>query len=191
MFAHLPATTLVLDTSTPWEECLASATAYLRQHTELEEREGEQAHLQMRAIRLERRLAAVVLVNDREHLLLQYRGPRAPTSPGRWSLPGGSIEPGETAEMAAHREVREETGLHLDRPLEPLWQGLLPSVCQLGAYNEWFVFLTHTRAGQSEVTVGEGEVMVFLPLSEVLLLNVAPSTRYVLSLWFASRVECA
>jgi 8-oxo-dGTP diphosphatase len=42
-------------------------------------------------------------------LLLIQRGhdPEA----GRWSLPGGRIEPGETAEQAVVRETREETGL--------------------------------------------------------------------------------
>jgi ADP-ribose pyrophosphatase YjhB (NUDIX family) len=33
---------------------------------------------------------------------------------GLWSLPGGHIEPGETARAAAMREVREETGVEAD-----------------------------------------------------------------------------
>lgn len=42
-------------------------------------------------------------------LLLVRRG-QAP-SRGRWSLPGGRVQPGETAEQALRREVAEETGL--------------------------------------------------------------------------------
>ena len=44
-----------------------------------------------------------------DHLLLVRRG-HAP-SRGRWSLPGGRVEPGETAEHALVRELAEETGL--------------------------------------------------------------------------------
>ena len=32
---------------------------------------------------------------------------------GRWSVPGGRVEPGETSQEAAVREVLEETGLHV------------------------------------------------------------------------------
>ena len=53
-------------------------------------------------------VAAGVLVRDPEtgHVLLQLRG-----KDGTWGLPGGRIEPGETLEQAARRELLEETGL--------------------------------------------------------------------------------
>lgn len=50
----------------------------------------------------------VVCVRDSEVLLIR-RG-NAPMR-GRWSIPGGRVEPGETPAEAALREVREETGV--------------------------------------------------------------------------------
>ena len=43
---------------------------------------------------------------EREYLLVEPR-----RNPGGWVLPKGHIEPGETPEMTAVREVEEETGV--------------------------------------------------------------------------------
>lgn len=53
-----------------------------------------------------------VIRDDAGRLLLVRRG-RAPAV-GRWSLPGGRVEPGETPESALVREVAEETGLRVE-----------------------------------------------------------------------------
>ncbi len=52
--------------------------------------------------------AAAVVVREDGRLLLVRRG-REPQR-GRWSVPGGKLEPGETPAQAAVREVLEETG---------------------------------------------------------------------------------
>lgn len=55
--------------------------------------------------------AAGVIVLSGQQVLLIRRG--TPPNMGAWSLPGGRIQPGETARAAAIREVREETGLDI------------------------------------------------------------------------------
>lgn len=46
-------------------------------------------------------------------LLLTRRAAGLARHAGQWALPGGRIDPGETPEQAARRELAEEVGLHL------------------------------------------------------------------------------
>lgn len=50
----------------------------------------------------------IILIKDRQVLLVQRANP---PGAGKWSLPGGKQELGETAQETARRELREETGL--------------------------------------------------------------------------------
>ena len=50
--------------------------------------------------------SSIIFDESREKILLTKR-----TDNGRWCLPGGGMDPGESAEEACIREVLEETGL--------------------------------------------------------------------------------
>jgi 8-oxo-dGTP diphosphatase len=51
------------------------------------------------------KVRATVICEQARHILM-VRKPK-----GRWTLPGGKVEPGETPAHAAMRELLEETGL--------------------------------------------------------------------------------
>jgi len=85
----------------------------------------------------------------------------------RWSLPKGHIEPGETPEEAAEREVHEETGIS-SRVLAPL-----------GTIDFWFTsdrrrvhktvhhFLLEARGGELSDDDIEVDEVAWVPLDEV------------------------
>ena len=81
-----------------------------RIHRHLEAHDREQADLGDRG----HAAVAVTLVaddRDRPCFVLTRRNPQLRRHAGQWALPGGRIDPGESAEEAALRELDEEIGL--------------------------------------------------------------------------------
>jgi len=64
----------------------------------------------MEAIYGQPRPGVGVLVRDGSRVLLMLR--QGSHGAGEWSLPGGRVDPGETQEQTAARELAEETGLN-------------------------------------------------------------------------------
>lgn len=124
-------------------------------------------------------VALVFLVDGDGAVLMQHRDEHAKVSPNQWGLPGGHVEPGETVEEAAHRELLEETGLSVDE-LALAWSGPRP-------YEEGFphtvtvhVFRGTTTAKQEDVVLGEGRAMVFIPREQALDRDLASTTAALL-----------
>jgi 8-oxo-dGTP diphosphatase len=70
-------------------------------------------------------LSAVVYAERGDEILLLKRAEGSALA-GQWYLPGGAVDPGETPEEAALRELHEEAGLAIDGELEligcyPMW----------------------------------------------------------------------
>jgi len=126
-------------------------------------------------------VAMVLLVDPSGAVLLQHRDGDAPVSPNVWSLPGGHIEPGETPEEAARRELREETGLTAGE-LEPFWSGPRPHEPGFPHTVTVHVFRGATTARQDEVVLGEGQAMVFVARDKLLDRELAVTSTLALSL---------
>jgi 8-oxo-dGTP pyrophosphatase MutT (NUDIX family) len=56
-------------------------------------------------------VSRTLVLNDKNELLFLKRKIKEDYNPGMWELPGGKVNPGDTAENATDREVLEESGL--------------------------------------------------------------------------------
>lgn len=111
----------------------------------------------------ERSCGAVVfrkINNDYRYLLIRNR------RSSNWSFPKGHIEPGETLEETAKREVLEETGLHID---------IIPGFVSKSQYSiqnriqkTVLIYVASTKDTQTKIQVEEIEDYVWLTYESAL-----------------------
>jgi 8-oxo-dGTP diphosphatase len=122
------------------------------------------------------RVALVGLVDSRGWLLMQERDEHATIDPDRWGLVGGAIEPGETAESAAHRELAEETGMSAGL----VTLGTYVLACSVPDTEDRFhVYTARTRATDADVACTEGRQIVFVDPQTFDRLDLTASARRV------------
>ena len=121
--------------------------------------------------------ASAVLVDRRGWILMQERDEHPRIDPEKWGFPGGGVEEGETYEVAAYRELAEETGVHLDEGLERFGRfRFFSPVCDENDEFELFAAATD----RSEVECHEGRQMVFVDPTLALGLPLTASAALVL-----------
>ncbi len=131
------------------------------------------------------RLAVVILVDRRGHLLLQHRDEHAPRAADQWGMVGGHVEPGEDFETAVHRELLEETGVATGPDDLVLWQEVE------FAYSDGYTGCYRVYAGRVDLTdedivLGEGRAIVFVDPAELGSLDLAESSAHFLPQFLAS-----
>lgn len=137
-----------------------------------------------------RRIAAVLLIDDRGWLLLQERDEHAPRFPNVWGMVGGHVDDGEDFEPAAYRELTEETGLTLPPATLQLWR-VEEVVVSEGAHDPGVeetihLYTARVSLADADITVGEGRQIIFVDPSRLAELDMPHHARALVETFIGS-----
>ncbi len=129
----------------------------------------------------ETRLGCYAVIHDEEKLLL-CRLCDGLAHHGKWTLPGGGLEFGETIEEAMVREVEEETGLHV------IAKSLLSHHSRISEFDDKsmhiFQFLLDVEIKGGTLrneTGGSTDLVEWVPLSTITQDNAVDIVHYALA----------
>lgn len=120
---------------------------------------------------------AAVIVKDGKMLLVKRANEPAR---GKWSLPGGVVELGESLRDALIREVREECGIDIE--VDSLFDVVEVINKEGGRVRFHYVildYLAHPIGGELRA-MGDAEDVKWIPISEVEKYNITNSLRRLL-----------
>jgi 8-oxo-dGTP diphosphatase len=130
--------------------------------------------------------SSVALVDRRGWLLLQERDEHPVVDPEKWGFPGGGVEDGETFEVAAYRELAEETGVRLEEGLE-LFDEFVCTVEELGDCPV-AIYAVQLALTDDDIECHEGRQMVFVDPASALELDLTVSAARALPAFLSSDV---
>lgn len=134
------------------------------------------------------RIAAYALIRDSRDRVLLVRA--APEDSGRWFLPGGGVEFGESPEVGLRREIEEETGqevgnLRLHRVLSDVSDAKETQLHSVRII--YSADLVDERPLRSETAGGSTVGVAWIALSDIDQLELAPFVELTLSDTLTSR----
>lgn len=120
------------------------------------------------------KLATLVYVRAGGQTLMLHRVKKAQDiHAGKWNGLGGKLEPGETPEACAVREVREESGLEID---PPQWRGLL-TFPDFAHGEDWYAFVFVARSFRGELIDSPEGRLAWVPDATMADLPLWPGDR--------------
>jgi 8-oxo-dGTP pyrophosphatase MutT (NUDIX family) len=121
--------------------------------------------------------STILLTDAGGRVLLQERDAYAPIAPNKWGMVGGNVEPGETFEAAAYRELCEETGLAWTSGLR-LWRNDEFRYSHATTANRYQIWTAQTELSDADITVGEGRQIVFVAPPRISRLDLSESAAF-------------
>jgi 8-oxo-dGTP diphosphatase len=133
-----------------------------------------------------RLFAGVILVDRRGWILLQERDEFPAIDPEKWGLVGGHVDDGEDVEVAAYRELLEETGVRLTPGTLQPWDSFRVFHAAYDSLDRMHVYAAPTELTDADIVCGEGRQIVFVEPSAARALDLTGSATIAVPGFLAS-----
>ncbi len=138
---------------------------------------------------------SVLILNQNNEVLLQKKTHDYAWFPGKWCLFGGMIDPGETPEYTASREIREELGISLS-DLTVLKESHYKDESHSGGgirKGKWHLlrgfYDSDISNPLSNINIKEGAGMAFFDFSDLRYLNLLERHKNAIEWYFRRPIQ--